>query len=73
MQYKALIFDLDGTAIPMRRESRPNAVVIEAVKKAQEKVFVSIATGRDYAAAQHILTAFGIDQPCILNGGTQLL
>lgn len=73
MKYKALIFDLDGTAIEMSYDALPSKEVIEAVKKAKEKVIVSIATGRPISDCRHIIKILGIDKPCIVAGGTEII
>jgi hydroxymethylpyrimidine pyrophosphatase-like HAD family hydrolase len=46
MEIKAIIFDLDGTAIPNKKDGMPSKRLIETVAKAQKKVRVSVATGR---------------------------
>lgn len=38
MNIQALVFDLDGTAIPMQLDGMPSKRVIEVVKKAQSCV-----------------------------------
>lgn len=72
MKYKALVFDLDGTAIPKRPDGMPSAVVIDAVNRAKEVCHVSVATGRPLEIARDVLDALSIDDLCILNGGTQI-
>ena len=69
---KALIFDLDGTAIPNRQDGVPSKKTIDAVEKAKKKISVSVATARPYSSCKTILDAFHINEPCILNGGAQL-
>ncbi len=73
MDFKALIFDLDGTAIEAKLDAMPSKAVVEAVKLAKERIIVSIATGRPIADGRDIIHALGIDQPCIVAGGTQLI
>lgn len=72
MKIKMLIFDLDGTAVPNRPDGLPSKEVIHAVWKAQKKVRVSVATGRDLSFCKKILDIFPIIEPSILSGGTQL-
>ena len=55
MKFKAIIFDLDGTAIPNRNDGMPSERVINAVKKAQDIIKVSIATGRSVSHCRDIL------------------
>lgn len=73
MVYKALILDLDGTAIPNRLDGMPSQAVIESVKKAKEHVVVSAATGRPYHLCNNILQALGIVAPCVIDGGSQII
>ncbi len=72
MNIQALVFDLDGTAIPMQLDGMPSKRVIEVVKKAQKLCHVSIATGRSYKATKAIMHALNIDDLCILDGGASL-
>lgn len=69
MDIQALIFDLDGTAIPSQVGGMPSSAVIQTVQEAKKHCHVSIATGRPYAYAKSILEALGIDDVCILSGG----
>jgi len=73
MKYKALIFDLDGTAIEKQIEALPSKVVIEAVQKAREKVIVSVATGRPFNRCRNIIKNLGITDLCIVSGGTEII
>lgn len=72
MNFKALVFDLDGTAIPKKPDGMPSPAVIAAVQAAQKICHVSIATGRPLQLCEEILEALKIDDLCILNGGTHL-
>lgn len=73
MEIKAIIFDLDGTAIPNKKDGMPSKRLIETVAKAQKKVIVSVATGRPLSNARHILKALHITSPCVIAGGTQII
>lgn len=73
MSIKALIFDLDGTAIPNSPKGMPSVRVLEAVRKAQELVKVACATGREIQIASPILDAFQFTSPCIVAGGSQII
>ncbi len=72
MNIQFLIFDLDGTAVPNDPNGMPSQRVIEAVQKAQKKIKVGVATGRDLSMCQKILDALAIQETSILAGGTQL-
>ncbi len=71
--YKAVIFDLDGTAIPNRQDGMPSQRVIDVVKKVKEKIHVSAATGRGISLAGDIIRSLGLTAPCIVGGGTQVI
>jgi len=73
MNIDAIIFDLDGTAIPNKNEGMPSQKVIRAVAKAQKIVKVSAATGRPISNCRHILKALNITSPCVVAGGTQII
>lgn len=72
MKYKALIFDLDGTAIPKAKNGLPSKRVIKAVEAAKKMCHVSVATGRPYDICNIVLDELGISDLCILNGGSHL-
>jgi len=72
MDIQALVFDLDGTAVPKDPNGMPSQKVIEAVQKAKEKCHVSIATGRPLELCLPILDALQLVDLCILNGGSHL-
>lgn len=73
MNFKALIFDLDGTAIKAEYNALPSDAVINSVKKAQEKIIVSVATGRTFIGCKNIIEKLEIKYPCIVSGGTELI
>lgn len=72
MKISALVFDLDGTAIPKHPDGMPSQAVIDAVQEAKKICPVSIATGRPYDLCKDILDALKIDDLCIVNGGTHM-
>ncbi|HEV7701945.1 MAG TPA: HAD family hydrolase [Candidatus Paceibacterota bacterium] len=71
--YKAVIFDLDGTAIPNQKDGMPSERLINVVKKIKDKVHVSAATGRALPLSRQIIKALGLTSPCIISGGTQII
>ncbi len=72
-KYKALIFDLDDTAIPNALDSVPSQRLVEAVKNAAGKLKLCAATGRPYAYAKDILLALELTEPCVISAGTQII
>ncbi|KKP86193.1 MAG: HAD-superfamily hydrolase, subfamily IIB [Candidatus Roizmanbacteria bacterium GW2011_GWA2_35_8] len=73
MKFKALIFDLDGTALPTGRESVPSPKVIEAVAQAKKIISVSIATARRISSLKEIFKTFSLKSPSIIMGGTTII
>lgn len=73
MTFKAIIFDLDGTAIPNKADGMPSQRVIKAVLKAQKIIKVIIATGRSVTDCKNILKALKINSPSVVAGGTQII
>lgn len=72
-RFKALFTDLDGTAVPNHPEALPSRKVVEAITKAQEKVIVSVATGRPFSMCRRILEKLNIKDYCIVEGGSQIV
>lgn len=73
MEIKIVVFDLDGTAIPVEAEGMPSARVVAAVAEAKETVKVSAATGRPFYSASPILRKLNLTEPCIVSGGSQIV
>lgn len=71
--YKAVIFDLDGTAIPNKKDGIPSEQVISAVHKIKDRIPVSAATGRGINMCREIIKSLGLKSPCIVNGGTRII
>lgn len=68
-KYKAIIFDVDGTLIPNRKDGMPTTKVRDAIDKASKKIKISIATSRPNIMAKHIIEHLSLTAPCILAGG----
>lgn len=73
MSYKAIIFDLDGTAIPNGPHSHPSARLVAAVKAAQPQLVLTTATGRPISNAGYVITELGLTHPCVISGGSQIV
>src|SRR6266568_245095 len=73
MQYKALIFDLDGTAIPNIPNGLPSNRLVKAVADAKHKLRLCAATGRPITNAGDIMSALNLTDPCIISAGTQIV
>lgn len=73
MSIDAVIFDLDGTAMPSNRHSMPDAAVCQAVKAANDQITLCAATGRAWPQAKPVLEALGVVRPSIIGGGTMIV
>lgn len=69
---RALIFDVDGTAIDSPSQKLPTPRLYSAVKAVESHYFVCAATGRPWSFAKPILQGMGLVDPCIVAGGTQI-
>lgn len=69
----AIIFDLDGTAIPNRMDGMPSTRLIDVVQQAKEQVKVACASGRQLVIAQPIVESLQLSSPCILGGGSTIV
>jgi Cof subfamily protein (haloacid dehalogenase superfamily) len=72
MNYKALMLDVDGTLIPYDYDAMPSQKVVQAIKKAKEKVKISLVTGRAYGYVKKLLDLFEIHEgfAAVNNGST---
>lgn len=73
MQYKALLSDVDGTLVPVGPHTVPTKKVVESLKKAKERVTVSLVSGRPINWLTDLFTLLDLTDPCIINGGTQIV
>lgn len=70
---RALIFELDGTAIPKKLRSKPSPQVVESLSKAHERAAVIFATNRSWKYAKDYAKIFAIKAPCVTLGGSQVV
>ena len=71
--YKLVILDLDGTTVASNGDALPSDRVIKAVKAAQKKVHISLATGRPYDLSLPVIKALGLHGPSVFNGGSEIV
>jgi hydroxymethylpyrimidine pyrophosphatase-like HAD family hydrolase len=69
----ALIFELDGVAIPKVLDARPTKSVIEAIGRAKKYATVFFATNRSWVNAKKYANELGIKSLCITLGGAQVV
>lgn len=73
MQYEAIIFDLDGTAIPNIPNGLPSKRLTSAIQAAKSRIKLCAATGRPITNAKPILDGLDLDSPCVISAGTQIV
>jgi hydroxymethylpyrimidine pyrophosphatase-like HAD family hydrolase len=71
--YQAVVFDLDGTAIPNRADGMPSPGLIQAVDDARGKLHLFAATGRPISIALPVIQALGLTDQCVIAGGTTII
>jgi Cof subfamily protein (haloacid dehalogenase superfamily) len=72
VKYKAIIFDLDGTAIPSDPVGLPSQKLVDTVVAFKEKILLCAATGRPLSNSKYIFDALRLKEPCIISGGSQI-
>ena len=73
MKYKSLLLDVDGTLVPVGPHTVPSQRVIDALRQAKEKVHVSLVSGRCLDWLTEIFKVLDLTDPCIINGGSQII
>jgi len=72
MKTKAIIFDLDGTAIDSPIQKLPSKKLITALENLRGKFFLCAATGRCWTFAKDVIQRLNLEDLCIISGGTQI-
>lgn len=72
MKSKAIIFDLDGTAIDSPKQKLPSDQLVKAIEQLESKYYLCAATGRVWNFAKPVLQALNLSDPCIISAGTQI-
>src|SRR4051794_26622600 len=73
MAYDAIIFDLDGTAMPSDRHGMPSQKMCDVVRNNRNALKLCAATGRSWPHTKPVVQALGIKDLCIISGGTQII
>lgn len=74
MKYRAVIIDLDGTAVDSPQQKLPSQRLIEASQKLLDTgVKIFAATGRAESFAQPLLKSLPTSEYAIIAGGTRIL
>lgn len=72
MKSQAIIFDLDGTAIDSPGQKLPSDRLIQATKNLEQDYFLCAATGRCWTYGKAVIQGLGLQDLCIISGGTQI-
>jgi len=68
------MLDVDGTLVPYDFAALPSPAVVDAIKKAAEKVTVCVVTGREYGFTKHILERLGLHTGyAVVNNGANVI
>ena len=71
--FKAIVFDIDGTAVENRRDAMPSERLIRAIAAAKNHIHLFAASGRSPIYGAPILASLGLTDPCIVGGGTSIM
>ncbi len=72
MKERAIIFDLDGTALNSPTQKMPSVKLVDAIAQLEETYYLSSATGRVWSFAKPVLQGMHLVDPCIISAGTQI-
>lgn len=73
MKYRAIIFDIDGTAIINAQHALPSKRLVEVIKKAQPHFKLCTATSRPVPDIKNILSVLQLQDPCVISAGTEII
>jgi HAD superfamily hydrolase (TIGR01484 family) len=73
--YKAIITDLDGSAVNISSDgSDVSEETRAAVRTAQDAGYIiSCATGREWDISKPVVTSLGLTSPCVIAGGSAII
>ncbi len=72
MTKKAIIFDLDGTAVDSPIQKLPPESLVQQIQRLKDQYYFCAATGRVWSFAKPVLQALQLTDPCIISAGTQI-
>jgi Cof subfamily protein (haloacid dehalogenase superfamily) len=73
MKYKSLLLDVDGTLVPVGPHTIPSERVQNSLESIRGDVHVSLVSGRPLAWLTETFTVLEITDPCVINGGSQIV
>ncbi|MCC7304168.1 HAD family phosphatase [bacterium] len=71
--FKAIIFDLDGTAIPNTIEGTPSKRLVSAIAQVKDNLILCAATGRPPTYTKELFTKLCLTYPCVVSAGTKII
>lgn len=71
-RHKALIIDIDGTAIDSPAQKLPTQRLIDATRAVEGEYYVCAATGRTWSTGKPVFQGMSLVDPCVISGGTQI-
>jgi len=72
-RYKALIVDVDGTLVTNEYGGQISKKVKDQIIKSKGSVSFGIASGRPLERLNFIFDELGLNKPCVVNGGAQVV
>jgi HAD superfamily hydrolase (TIGR01484 family) len=72
-KYKALMTDVDGTLIVNGGGNTISARVKKSIRESKDKISIGIASGRPLHQVTVIFDELGLQQPCVISGGSQIV
>lgn len=72
MKHKAIIFDIDGTAIDSPGQKVATDRLVQALHATEEHYFLCAATGRAWLYAETVVKSMALQDPCIVASGTKI-
>jgi HAD superfamily hydrolase (TIGR01484 family) len=72
MKTKAIIFDIDGTALDSPSQKAPSEKLAKAVRAVENEYYMCAATGRVWTFAEPALKGLSLVDPCIISAGAQI-
>lgn len=72
MRKKAIIFDVDGTAIDSPKQKLPSDDLVKEIRRLKDKYYFCAATGRVWSFARAVLHGLELEDYAIISAGTQI-
>lgn len=72
MSKKAIIFDIDGTAIDSPKQKLPSKNLIKEIQRLQDKYLFCAATGRAWSFVKPVFEALKLKDLAVISAGTQI-